>query len=228
MSNNLTVPRPDMQPDSSPDAPGRADEKHKLELSVTQIVGGALAAMTAAALGSTLGLGGTIIGAAFASIIAGVAGALYTTSLRRTRERVKTVFSGRSASPGAEPPPPVRAPQPARKLPWKRAVVIALAAFALAIVALTGYEALTGHAISGGKGTTVEQVGNGGRQTNTPVTKHTKSPSPSVSPTPTAAPSEVPSGPPSQLVQPNPATNQPTVTPMPSPAPTGSPTAQPS
>ena len=48
--------------------------------------------MTAAALGSQLSAAGTIVGAALASIIAAVAGSLYTASLRRTRDKVKTVF----------------------------------------------------------------------------------------------------------------------------------------
>ena len=50
----------------------------ELDLSATQVVGGALAAMTAAALGSQLSVAGTVVGAALASIIAAVAGSLYT------------------------------------------------------------------------------------------------------------------------------------------------------
>ena len=49
--------------------------------------------MTAAALGSRLSLAGTVLGAAFASIIAAVAGALYTASLRRTSRGVSTVIA---------------------------------------------------------------------------------------------------------------------------------------
>src|SRR5215216_5979003 len=72
---------------------GNKQSKAKgLDLSATQIVGGALAAMTAAALGSQLSVAGTIVGAALASIIAAVAGSLYTASLRRTHDKVKTVF----------------------------------------------------------------------------------------------------------------------------------------
>ena len=48
--------------------------------------------MTAAALGSQLSVAGTVVGAALASIIAAVAGSLYTASLRRTHDKVKTVF----------------------------------------------------------------------------------------------------------------------------------------
>ena len=68
----------------------------KLDLSLTKIVGGALAAMTAAALGSRLSVAGTIVGAAMASVIAAVAGALYTASLKHTQDKVRTVWTGRT------------------------------------------------------------------------------------------------------------------------------------
>ena len=68
----------------------------KLDLSLTKIVGGALAAMTAAALGSRLSVAGTIVGAALASVIAAVAGALYTASLKHTQDKVRTVWTGRT------------------------------------------------------------------------------------------------------------------------------------
>ncbi len=75
------------------------DEKDKgLGLSLTQIVGGALAAMTAAFLGSRMSLAGTVVGAAAASIIAAVAGSLYTASLRRTRDKVRSVWGGQASA----------------------------------------------------------------------------------------------------------------------------------
>src|SRR5262245_66123572 len=74
-------------------AAGEKQSKAKaLDLSIPQIVGGALAAMTAAALGAQLSVAGTLVGAALASIIAAVAGSLYTASIRHTRDKVKTVF----------------------------------------------------------------------------------------------------------------------------------------
>ena len=65
----------------------------RLDLSPTKIIGGALAAMTAAALGAQLSVVGTVIGAAMASVIAAVASALYTTSLEQTGSRVRRVWS---------------------------------------------------------------------------------------------------------------------------------------
>jgi len=73
-------------------------KKRAIDLSPSQVLGGALAAMTAAAIGSRLGAAGTIIGAAAASVVAAVAGAVYTASLRHTHAKVRTVWSGRSSS----------------------------------------------------------------------------------------------------------------------------------
>lgn len=64
----------------------------RLDLSATQLVGGALAAMTSAVIGARLGVAGTVLGAAIASIVAGVAGTLYTTSLRHTKNKITSAF----------------------------------------------------------------------------------------------------------------------------------------
>lgn len=219
-----------LKPPASPNPPPPAN---RLDLSVTKIVGGALAAMTAAALGSRLGVGGTVVGAALASIIAAVATSLYTASLARTQERVKTVFTGRAAGTDvptmvevvedhdtrastaapAQPSAPEleghwRLPttgtstvKPARKLNWKSVVIAALATFAIAAATLTTFELVSGHALSGGDGTTITQVGSGTMETRTetPTSKPTpsatsESPEPSSSATdePTQEPSTAP------------------------------------
>ena len=61
-----------------------SDERRKLELSPAQIIGGALAAASAAVASSWLGLAGTVIGAVIVSLVASIGGALYTHSLRRS------------------------------------------------------------------------------------------------------------------------------------------------
>ena len=172
---------------SAPTSEAEPEPSKGLDLSVTQIVGGALAAMTAAFLGSRLSVAGTVIGAALASIIAAVAGSLYTASLRRTSDKVRSVWTGAAngtptrievvtedtartepdaaAAPAAEvrPEPVVRrfgsAPTwwRSRRL-WKRILVGAIATFALAVAAVTGLELISGQALSGGSGTTFEQV----------------------------------------------------------------------
>ena len=180
-------------------------KKRNFEFSVTQIVGGALAAMTAAALGSQLSAAGTVIGAALASIVAAIAGSLYTASLRRTRDKVKTVFwtgepnevqeptvmeiipdseghiAGQRSHLVAPEPDPNQKPQ-GPKLNWKRVLVVALVTFGIAAAALTTFEVVTGQALSGGKGTTFQQVSEGTSDKGS----ETKKKEPSKKPTPTA------------------------------------------
>ncbi len=115
-----------------------AKEPIKVAFSWPQLAGGALAAVTAAAIGSRLGVGGTLIGAAVASIIGGVGGTLYSAGLDRTHrkvadaitrgyERVRSsaeydrdavqTFEGDEASPtlpGLDPEPEVEAGEQTR------------------------------------------------------------------------------------------------------------------
>jgi len=260
-SNAPTSPRP---PDPGASGAAAPEAKPKIDLSMSQTLGGALAAMTAAALGSRLGVGGTIIGAAVASIIAGVAGAFYTASLRTGRDKVKTVWTGRIAGTDTKaavdvvPETPVwDAPEAAaetrvlprtqglpaqaalaapsqggprqatapRKLPWKGMLVGAFAVFAIAFVGLTAFELLSGSALSGGQGTTFQQVTKDERPAPEPASDETpESPSPSASesesetptPTPTPSPSELPAETPAV---PAPTTEGPTTGQEPSPTP---------
>ncbi|MEU8395914.1 hypothetical protein AB0C28_12035 [Nonomuraea sp. NPDC048892] len=66
-----------------------SDGQRGFELSVPQILGSALAAVTAAVAASYLGVAGTVIGAAVVSVASTVATAIYTHYLKRTGERVK-------------------------------------------------------------------------------------------------------------------------------------------
>jgi hypothetical protein len=186
--------------------------------------------MTAAALDSQLSVVGTIVGAALASIIAAVAGSLYTASLRRTHDKVKTVFWTRQpnevegptvmeilpdsaghiagqrshlVAPEPDGDPSPRRPRP--KLSWKRVAVAALAAFGIAAVALTTFELVTGHALSGGDGTTIQQVREGGSTEESDTKK--KAPSKEPTDKATTAESEEPTTEPSET-----ASSEPTET----------------
>src|SRR6478672_531881 len=106
MSTDLRAPN-NPNPNSGTTSDPVEEKQKVFDLSLTQVAGGALAAMTAAALGSTLGVGGTIAGAALASVVAGVAGSLYTASLRTGREKVRTVLRGQSTDAASAPPAPV-------------------------------------------------------------------------------------------------------------------------
>ncbi|MGH8571187.1 MAG: hypothetical protein ACREX8_01250, partial [Gammaproteobacteria bacterium] len=73
----------------SPTSPD--DTSRKIDLNLTHVAATALAAVTAAVLGSELGAAGTLIGAAAASVITTVGTALYKASLERSRERVRSL-----------------------------------------------------------------------------------------------------------------------------------------
>jgi hypothetical protein len=80
---------------TSPSSPD--DTPRKTDFNLTRVAAAALAAVTAALLGSMLGAAGTIIGAAGASVITTVGTAVYEASLRRSRVRVRSL---------AQRPPP--------------------------------------------------------------------------------------------------------------------------
>jgi hypothetical protein len=226
------------QPISANAVPAEQEKKSWLDLSPTQVAGGALAAMTAAALGSRFSVEGTVVGAALASVIAAVASALYTASLRRTREAVRVAFNGRrttsapTGSTAVTPQPlpgPVSTASESAKKRRRRTVLVssvvgALATFALAAVALTTFETLTGRALSGGDGTTVSQVQrneSGGRPTEEKSSAPSESPEPSESSEPSAT--TEPSAEPSVTAE-----SEPTATTEPSAEPSVEPSAEPS
>jgi hypothetical protein len=79
----------------SPNDESPEPKTRRLEMSATQLIGGALAAMTAAVIGAQLGVAGTVLGAAIGSVVAGAAGSLYTASLKHTKDKLATAFVGR-------------------------------------------------------------------------------------------------------------------------------------
>ncbi|MFG6192193.1 hypothetical protein [Nonomuraea sp. JJY05] len=79
-------------------------KQRRLVLSVPQIVGSAMAAVTAAVAASYLGVAGTVIGAAVMSFASTVATDVYTHCLKRTGDKVKqhtvSVWQERTAEAG--------------------------------------------------------------------------------------------------------------------------------
>jgi hypothetical protein len=147
----------------------------------SQVLAGALAAVTAALLGSTMGVAGTVAGAGLASVISTVGGALYLRSIQRTKEGVRTVHAkvvGRSGGatvlvaaddpeetsedlePGdeVEAQPDDRPPAEPRRRRWPVLVVTSIAAFALGMAAVTGVEWLRGESLSGSGDTTFGSI----------------------------------------------------------------------
>ena len=193
------------------------EKKSLLDLSPIQVMGGALAAMTAAGLGSRFSVEGTVVGAALASVIAAVAGGLYTASLRRTSAAVREVIGGRrtqaAGTKGPSAPKSVSKADTSARTSRRRSLVLssvvgAVAIFALAGGALTMYEAIAGRALSGGSGTTFSQVqqdGSEDRPTDEqfPASTDSAEPSESTDATPTADSSDTPEAESAPTVEPS-------------------------
>ncbi|MET7300747.1 hypothetical protein, partial [Embleya sp. NPDC005575] len=67
------------------------NERRRIDVNAVQVVGSALAAISSAFLLSTLGVAGTVIGAALASVVATVGSAVYVHLFRRTGEQLRDV-----------------------------------------------------------------------------------------------------------------------------------------
>lgn len=200
--------------DQNPSLPEARPRAKLLDLSLTQLLGGSMAAATAAALGSRLGVVGTIAGAAVLSVISAVAASLYTGSMARAREVVVLVRNRRGELEPAtadeqtrwSPIPRQRLRRPDRAT-TRRVLATAGAVFALAAAFVTGLQLTTGAQVTGtsiggravagsGDGTTVRSDGNGGPAS--PATATTPAPSDTPASTPsTDVPGSTPSGDPS-------------------------------
>ncbi|MFD8640946.1 hypothetical protein ACFV14_11620 [Streptomyces zaomyceticus] len=155
--------------------------KRRIDLSVAQVSGSALAAVIAAKLASTLGVYGTILGAGVISVIATCGGPLFQHLFRRTGEQVRdaTVAAKPKARQVTLAPGPrddrtlmlatVRAPATAgesgeefgaatthgtRVRGWKRPAIAAALVFGVTMGGITTYELVSGQDFSGKQGTT--------------------------------------------------------------------------
>ncbi|WP_076260911.1 hypothetical protein [Intrasporangium flavum] len=117
-----------------------------LDLSLTQILGGSLAAATAAALGSRLGLLGTIAGAAIGSVVTAVAANLYTNSMARAREAMVLARAYNRGTVASRRPEWWRLPDRAGA---RRLIATTGALFAVAAAFLTGVQLTTGAQVTG-------------------------------------------------------------------------------
>ncbi|MGW4029265.1 hypothetical protein ACWEFL_08065 [Streptomyces sp. NPDC004838] len=119
--------RPDTGPDRDDrDRDDQAEPREKrLDLSVPQVAGSALAAVAAAVLASRLGVYGTIIGAGVVSVVATCGGSIFQHLFSRTGEQLREAtaparpgFRQVPVSPAAPSPPPPRSGEsPTRALP---------------------------------------------------------------------------------------------------------------
>ncbi|MEU9999300.1 hypothetical protein [Streptomyces sp. NPDC050848] len=166
-------------------------EKKKLDLSVAQVSGSAIAAVVAAKLASTLGVYGTILGAGVISVIATCGGSIFQHVFKRTGEQIREVAV--HAEP-AKTPAGLTAPDRTQVLTtvggpaappygeefgeatthgtrvrgWKRSAVGAALVFLVAMGGITTYELISDQDFSGTKGTTTfgSVVGHGGDAKN--------------------------------------------------------------
>ncbi|WHM36052.1 hypothetical protein [Streptomyces sp. BPTC-684] len=161
-----------------PDTGTKQDER-RLDLSVPQVAGSALAAIAAAVLASKLGVYGTILGAGVVSVVATCGGTVFQHLFRRTGEQLRDVTV--QSLPKARRDPDLPAYEDTREgefgaatvhgtrlRGWKRSALGAAVVFAVAMGGITAYELASGGELGGGKGGTtfgsvVSGSGGGGK-----------------------------------------------------------------
>ncbi|MGW8636446.1 hypothetical protein [Streptomyces sp. NPDC055793] len=148
------------------DGAGEADvrtegEAKRIDLSVAQVAGSALAAVVAAKLASSFGVYGTILGAGVISVVATCGGSVLQHFFKRTGEQLRvkrTAAVAQGAGRGAAPAPGEFSKGTvyrARTTGWKRPVLAAALVFGVAMAGITTYEVASGENLSGGHRTTV-------------------------------------------------------------------------
>ncbi|WP_121749663.1 hypothetical protein [Streptomyces sp. E2N166] len=149
------------KPDGAGEADTRAEVKSKrIDLSVPQVAGSALAAVVAAKLASSFGVYGTILGAGLISVIATCGGSVLQHFFKRTGERMRVkraVGAGRTGGPAAQVPGEFTrgTVYRARTMGWKRPLVAAALVFGVTMAGITTYELASGESLSGSRSTTV-------------------------------------------------------------------------
>jgi hypothetical protein len=133
------------------------------QLRIPKLLAGALAAVSGAVVASFLGVEGTLIGAAMVSLLVAPAEALYTHSLasahkvaRRSLVRRVGEQAGASEEGASEAGASQAQPQPIR---WQRVAVAAVLAFGIAVVAITGVEAVANQPLASLVGSRSQQGG---------------------------------------------------------------------
>jgi hypothetical protein len=215
-----------------------SEEPRRIEISWVQASAAALAAVSSAVLLSTVGVAGTIIGAALGSLAATIGSAVYSHYLGASRDRVAAAAAARSRGRRLEnveePAARSRWREAFSGLPWRRLLPAAAGLFVAVMVVIVTFELIAGRAVStytGGSdqnGPRVSVPGVGG------VGRGERKPAPSPSTTPSETPpssSPVPSprdtGTPTSTSTPSPSTGpsspstEPTATVTTSPPPSG-------
>ncbi|MEU8527056.1 hypothetical protein AB0C77_15875 [Streptomyces sp. NPDC048629] len=160
--------------DDGTDAREKDEKKKRLDLSVAQVSGSAVAAVVAAKLASNLGVYGTILGAGVISVVATCGGSVLQFFFRRTGEQLREATVQATKPKGRQVPLPdrtqvlgtVSAPPPGdgtygeatthgtRIRGRRRSLVAAALVFVVAMGGITTYELISGQDFSGTEGTT--------------------------------------------------------------------------
>lgn len=205
-------------------------------LSVAQVIGGALASVSAALVASKFGVAGTIIGAAMTSITVTIGSVLYRRSIEGAHERVRNRYrrsqeEGRTEEDGrTESEHPAR---PRRRLAWGAIASGTVLIFVVAMGGLTAFETiartsaarLMGQSSSDARttvGAVLQNVAteSSGQESPSPEPDHMAAPGVA---TPTASPVDVEASPtPMPAGKPDPDAGKPTA-PEPATLPSGSP-----
>jgi hypothetical protein len=201
-------------------------------INIPKTIGGALAAVCAAVVGSYLGVAGTLVGAAVASIIGTVGTEIYERSIKKGGKKLQTLAPTFIKAPAAVGTPPVPAASeedspshtvaPKPQIRWRRIALLAGAVFVLAMGSLTIVEMFTHRSVASmvgndtKAGSTVGGLIDPGTGSATPTPTPSTSPS-SAGPTDTTAPAIAPT-------TTEPTSPAPTATTTPTTAPTTQPT----
>lgn len=196
------------------------------EISWFQLAVSALAAVTAAWIASSLGVAGTLIGAALGSFVVTISSAFYGRTLEKSKTLLVQTASGtivqKAVQDGdiaeafeeveeVEHSPVARAEvvDTPPRLHWKTIAATTVIVLGIALAAISAFEIVSGQSLDGSGGTTIGDTFGGSKATKpepTPTpSSTTPAPSPST-PTSTPAPSPSPS-------TPTPAPSTPTPTP---------------
>lgn len=134
--------------------------KRRLDLSVPQVAGSAVAAVVAAKLASYFGVYGTILGAGLVSVVATCGGTVFQHFFKRTGEQLRDAKVQPRPRPRPLPGHPGEFTEGtvyrARVRSWKRPLVATALVFGVTMAGITTYEMVSGQSFSGdGTSTTV-------------------------------------------------------------------------
>ncbi|MFF9155817.1 hypothetical protein ACF1AB_26720 [Streptomyces sp. NPDC014846] len=135
--------------------------RKRMDLSVPQVAGSALAAVVAAKLASYFGVYGTILGAGVVSVVATCGGTVFQHFFKRTGEQLREAKT--APRPRAQLPPATGdftegTVYRARVRGWRRPVVAAAVVFGVTMAGISTWELVSGNRFGGGGGTTVSDA----------------------------------------------------------------------